>query len=545
MLAKFNKYFFITIVVIALIPAIPGILIMLGPIGILCFVLFGFAWFPRFRRGVFGAIGGVGSGIGAIVTGIFGGFFKIIGWTFKGLFTGLFGSIGWLFGLGGNSARFMSIWEKASVLSSRNKGILMDGRSARLSETDSYQSLLIQGGMGRGKTSVFVMPNLLMPPADEPSFVISDTSGEIYQKTSGYLRQRGYRIRALNLMDPARSETYNPLDGAMAPQQIADVAKTLIASSHSQSGGKASDPFWEQAAEKLIRILAQCLINQGDARYCNLANLRHLVTSFDAHVAGQGKLGKIDQFVLANTQNDPLTFSSYQAFVQGNFKAIQSVLMTADVALDGVATPEIASLTQSNSLDLDELRRRKTALYVIVNQTDMELYAFLLNLFYAELFKSLLKDARNPGNPVWMFLDEFGHLSVTGFEVFATTSRKYKVAFALFLQSMAQLEAKYGRSKAKIIQEALGSEIYFPGMALDTARELEARLGSINKTPLRAANELIRMKDNQALLLNSNRPPVMLKTKPFFKQGSLKRRSSIHPATFRTGAGGTPPLLPL
>ncbi len=541
MLAKFNKYFFITIVVIALIPAIPGVLIMLGPIGILCFVLFGFAWFPRFRRGVFGTVGGIGSGIGAIVTGIFGGFFKIIGWTFKGLFT----SIGWLFGLGGSSARFMSIWEKASILSSRNKGILMDGRSARLSEKDSYQSLLIQGGMGRGKTSVIVMPNLLMPPADEPSFVISDTSGEIYQKTSGYLHDRGYRIRALNLIDPKKSETYNPLAGALAPQQIADVAKTLIASSHSQSGGKASDPFWEQAAEKLIRILAQCLINQGNPRYCNLANLRHLVTSFDAHVAGPGKLGKIDQFVLANTQNDPLTFASYQAFVQGNFKAIQSVLMTADVALDGVATPEIASLTQSNSLDLNELRTRKTALYIIVNQTDMELYAFLLNLFYAELFKSLLKDARNPGNPVWLFLDEFGHLSINGFEVFATTSRKYKVAFALFLQSMAQLENKYGRSKAKIIQEALGSEIYFPGMALDTAKELEARLGSINRTPLRAANELIRMKDNQALLLNSNRPPVVLKTKPYFKRGDLNRRSKLPQAILPTGHGGMPPLLPL
>ena len=140
-------------------------------------------------------------------------------------------------------------------------------------------------------------------------------------------------------MNPARSETYNPLARATKPQDQAELAKTRVRSASGRTGGQAAhDPFWDQSAEKLIRILAQCLHNQPDPSFRNLANLRHLVTGYDAHVAPQGQLGKIDQFVLQATQADQSTFQSYRSFVQGNLKTLQSVLMSADVALDAVAT---------------------------------------------------------------------------------------------------------------------------------------------------------------------------------------------------------------
>ena len=437
----------------------------------------------------------------------------------------------------------MGWWERARLLSSNHQGFLVDGHKSRLSQTASYESLLIQGGVGKGKSSVFVMPNLLMPPASKPSFVILDTSGEIYRHTSGWLTRNGYSVRALNLMDPARSETYNPLARAQKPQDIAELAKTLIQSAN--GGARPSDPFWEQAAEKLIRVMAQCLLNQPAPQFRNLANLRHLVTSFDAHVAPKGQLGRVDRFVLGATQADPSTFAAYQAFVQGNIKTIQSVLMSADVALDPLATPEMAALTATNTIRFEELRQAPTALYVLVNQTQMQLYGFLLNLFYADLFRALLKDEQNPGRPVWLMLDEFGHLQVPGFEVFATTARKYDVAFALFLQSMAQLEGRYGQANARTIREGLGTEIYLPGMALDTAREIEARLGRSAKAPLMAASDIIRMKQKQALMLHSNRLPVMLKTRRYFKHGVLKRRSKLAPSALPQNPGGQPSLIQL
>ncbi|SNZ20094.1 type IV secretory system conjugative DNA transfer family protein [Cohaesibacter gelatinilyticus] len=530
MISKFNKKLALVIVVVALLPVLPSLIAVLSPVAVLILVFAGIAGFSPLRRFAFGIVGGIADIVSSILTG---------------LGRGLGLSLGWLFTGGEKSAKFMGRFEQARLLGRRNQGILIDGKSSRLSENASYESVLIQGGMGRGKTSTYVVPNLLLPPAHLPSFVVTDTSGEIYQNTSGYLERRGYQVRVLNLMDPSRSETYNPLAKAKSPQQIAELAKTLVRSSSGRSGQMANDPFWEQAAEKLIRIMAQCLHNQPDAQYRNLANLRHLITGFDAHVAPNGQLGKIDDFVLAATRSDQSTYQAYKAFVQGNLKTIQSVLMSADVAMDPVATPEMAALTATNSFDFDELRQQPAVIYVVVNQTQMELYAFLLNLFYADLFRSLLRNQKNPGKPVYLFLDEFGHLSIPGFEVFGTTARKYKVAFTLFLQSMAQLDSRYGALGARTIQEALATEIYLPGMALDTARSLEARLGRTAKAPLMAANDLIRMKDNEALLLQSNNLPVILKTKRYFQRADLRRRSSLSPAQLPNAPGGQPPVIKL
>lgn len=536
-LGKINALFIKILIFMGLLSLVPGFLVTLTPIGII--LLIGAACFlsPGVRSGIASIVSGVGNTIGGILRGVF--------WVFTTVF-GVFGkSVLWLFGLSAKPTRFMGWLERKRLLRRNHQGVLVDGRHARLSEKSSYESLLVQGGVGRGKTSTFVLPNLLLPPASRPSFVITDTSGELYQASSGYLQKRGYQVRALNLMDPSQSETYNPMAWIYQPKDLANLAHTLVQSAKSGNRSATGDPFWDQAAEKLIRIMGQCLINQGDPQYQNLANLRHLITSFDAHTAPQGQLGKIDRFVLSATQNDPMTFGSYQAFVNGNLKTLQSILMSADVALDPLATPEMAALTSGGSLDFKELRDRPTALFILVNQTQMDLYSFLLNLFYADLFKALLQDHHAPGNPVWLFLDEFGHLKVNGFEVFATTARKYKVSYALFLQSLAQLESQYGALDARTVREALGAEIYLPGTSLDVARDLEARMGHTGKSPLMAAHDIIRMDENQALMLYSNRLPILLKTKRYYQRRDLRRRSQNTPALLPAGGTTSPAYLKL
>lgn len=545
----FNQGFLKLILIVSIIPLVPVFLLSLAPAGLLLVAVIAyFGWTP-FHRGVNRVL----RGIGKAIAGVFSGTFKLIGLVLRGAFKALgfllkgFGlSFGWLAGFNLPSARFMGWFERWRLLRATHQGPLVDGRSARLSEAAGYESILVQGGMGRGKSSTFVLPNLLSPPPSLPSFVISDTSGELYQASSGYLASQGYVIRVLNLMNTGQSETYNPLANATAPQDLADLAKTLVRTASGRTGGQAAhDPFWDQSAEKLIRILAQCLQNQPDPDVRNLANLRHLVLSFDAHVVPQGQLGQIDQFVLGATQTDQSTFVAYRAFVQGNLKAIQSILMTADVALDAIATPEMGALTGTNTVDFSELRQRPTALYVMVNQTQMDLYAFLLNLFYADLFRSLLKNPQNPGRPVWLFLDEFGHLQIPGFEIFATTARKYKVSYSLFVQSLAQLEGRYGPQNARTILEGLGTEIYLPGTSLDVARNLEARLGRTAKAPLMAANDIIRMEENEALMLYSNRLPVLLKTKRHYQRYDLRRRALKFPAPLPHTGGSVPRLIQL
>ena len=460
----------------------------------------------------------------------------------SGLFKSLFGLVTWLTGQGVQVSGFMSGWKQWHLLGGHQDGFLVDGHTQRLSEKATYESLLIQGGMGRGKTSTFMIPNLLNLPKHKPSFVITDTSGEVYQNTAGYLKSQGYQIKCLDLINLTQSESYNPLANCQSPKDIAELAKILVSTANTKQGSGSGDPFWEQSAEKLIRILAQCLHNQPDPQYRNLANLRHLITNFDAHTAPKGQLGKIDNFVLGATQSDPANFSSYQAFVQGNLKTIQSVLMSADVALDPLGIPEIAAVTATNTIQFSDLRNRPTALFILVNQTQMPFYSFILNLFFTDLFRALLTNHSNTGRPVWLFLEEFGHLRVNHFETYAATARKYKVSFAMFLQSLAQIEARYGAINAKTILESIGTEIYLPGMALDTARNLEARLGSNKKAPLMPANEIIRMKQKQALMLQSNHLPIKLKTKRFYEQSTMKRRSSV-PVQSPVPAAKLPPKL--
>lgn len=541
-MGSFNRGFLKFLIIISLLPLVPAFLLALTLPGVLVVVVIAYFTWPAFRRGVDAVFGNLARGLLRLAGGMFKGLFWIVTLPFRGLFL----CAKWLSGVSVPRTRFMGWLERSWVLRSSNQGPLIDGLKSRLSEQAGYESILVQGGMGRGKSSSFVLPNLLSSPSRKPSLVISDTSGELYQKSSGHLARQGYAIRVLNLMDPTRSETYNPLANLSAPQDIAELAGTLVRSANGRAtGGAAKDPFWDQAAEKLIRIMAQCLINRQDPGLMNLANLRHLIASFDAHAAPKGQLGKIDQFVLDSTKSDPTTFSAYRAFVNGNLKTIQSVLMSADVALDPIAIPELAALTATHSIDFAELRQRPTALYIMVNQTQMDHYAFLLNLFYAELFKSLLQNEQNPGNPVWLFLDEFGHLQISGFEVFATTARKYKICYALFLQSLAQLEARYGRMHASTIIDGLGTEIYLPGTSLETARNLEARLGRTAKAPLMAANDIIRMKDHQALMLHSNRLPILLRTKRYYQRRDLRWRASRKPAPLPSHAAQNPRLIQL
>lgn len=297
------------------------------------------------------------------------------------------------------------------------------------------------------------------------------------------------------------------------------------------------DAFWNSGGEKILRILIQCLHNNGDPAFTNLATVKHLLANFDSHLMPTGQLGKLDQFMLAATQNDPTTWSDYRSFLNGNQKTMLSFLTTADTALNALGNPQIAGLTATSSIDFDELRRRKTALYVIVRQQDMIYYQFLLNLFYTDLFGSLLGTLQNTDRPVYLLLDEFGHLSIPNFHTFATTARKYRVGFWIFLQSLSQLEACYGRHDAETIRDGLQTEIYLPGQSLDTAQNLEARLGRLAATkgrgsgqPLMTADEIFRMKDDRALLLHSNQRPALIKTRPYFRQGAMKRASSMAPS---------------
>lgn len=431
------------------------------------------------------------------------------------------------------SAGFMPLWQRIALINRWHRGFVVDGRKKRLSEKVSFQSVLTVGGMGTGKSSTFVVPNLYT--LDDCSFVVADTSGEIYESTSGYLAAKGFDIKVFNLMDTSASEHYNPLANLNGFTEVAQAANLIVRSSLPYE----RDPFWSHGAEKLIRIFIQCLENRGNSEEINLANVKYLINNFDSlHTKGKSR---IDEFVLDSTIHDAATFNDYRGLLTGNSRTIESFLSTADTALSALGNPDIAQLTSSSTLDFSMLRKQKTALYVIARQQDLKFYSFLLNLFYTDLFNVLLSERSESHRPVYLLLDEFGHLTIPNFAIFSTTSRKYKIGFWIFLQSYSQLESRYGVKEAQTIREGLQTEIYLPGVGLETAQELERRLGTI-KLPVKRsgtttyveeklmdATEIIQLADNEALMLYSNKSPVILKTKPFYRQRAMMKASSLPP----------------
>ena len=442
-----------------------------------------------------------------------------------------------------NPARFMRWNERKRLLNQFNGGFLLDGKVGRLSRKVSFQSILTVGGMGTGKTANLIMPNLLT--ADNCSLVITDTSGELYEQTSGYLAPQGYDIRVLNLIDPSQSHGYNPLANVASYADAERIAHILTKGAG--GGGHAHEPIWDDGAKRLVRILVRALKNSPEGDTASLVDVLYWLNHFDAHAGGD----KLNSFIVENTLDDTSTFEDYQGFTTTSpEKMMLSFVSTAATSLALVGNADIAQVLTKNEINFAAMKETKTALYVLVRQQDMEAFGFILSLFYTELCNTLLQDRRGT-LPVYMFLDEFGHLKIPGFETFATTARKYKVGFWLIVQSLAQLVDKYGEQGARTILGGIGTESYFGGMDLDTARNISGRLGTafhldwlqpsqgLHEKPLMRPDELIRLSDNDLLVLHANRDPVRLYTVPFYKRGDLRMGAATLPYPLKKEKTGT------
>ena len=443
------------------------------------------------------------------------------------------------------SARFLNRREEMALFAPRNRGLIIDGRAQRLSEEASFKHMAVIARTGAGKTSRYILPNLLR--GEQGSFLVTDLSGELFQKTSGYLKRRGFEVKALNLMDFSQSLRYNPLAFANSFTEIQQLAQVLVKSSN--PGDK--DPFWGQGAEKLLAILITCL-KKAPAQYQNLANLKHLLN----HYGTDGK--KLEPFICHYA--DDITFSEYQGFVSGNEKTVQSFVTTAQTALRMLGNPEIAALTATNELDFSELRTKKTVLFLMVNQEQMDFYSFLINLFYTQFFGACF--ARLGAKlPVYCLLDEFGHLYIPNFETVVSTIRKYRVSISIVLQNEAQLVSKYSEAGAKTILEGgMASKLFFSGMDINTAKQLEQTLGKVKtfdakggifgneftqERNLMNADQIRTLNADEAILLHENLRPAKISMVPYFKQGDLVRKTRFEPVRLSPREKAPVALIPL
>lgn len=424
-----------------------------------------------------------------------------------------------------SGARFLDMLDVEAILNSHNQGLLIDGKSKRLSLKQSFEHVVVVARSGGGKTSRYIIPNLLT--LDHCSIVVTDPSGEIHQKTSGYLQRKGYAVQVLNLDNPSQSLCYNPLAKARTVLEMTEVAHILIRSANPDY---EKSPFWYGGAEIILDVLIKCLRETGKPEQHNLRTVLTLLQQFGEH--GEGLTDFVARYGDENTVNQ------FKGFLTGNKEGIQSFILTALNSLRMLNNPDIAALLSKDEIDFSQLRRCKTALFVILPSRKKSLYRFIVNLFYTQFFAACME--RIPTNndlPIHVLYDEFGHSSIPEFEDIITEIRKYRVSISMILQEYSQLKKHYGESGVKtILGGGTGSKLFYSGIDLDMAKIVEGMLGKVKieyrlNTGERASKEenlmnadrIRTMKDDNAIFITANKEPIMLKTKPYFQQRIKKR----------------------
>lgn len=437
-------------------------------------------------------------------------------------------------------ARFSTQDELKLLFSNRNKGLLIDGNKCRMSDVDSFEHVAVIAKPGSGKTTAYIIPNILELARSNCSMIVNDPSKEVFELTSGYLKEQGYRILKLSPDELDSSSRFNPFSGLDARHtiEIEQVCASVIMSKYSSD----KEQIWNDGAISIMEILAKCLAYTQPQKL-NLVELNSLVQRFGSD--GRG----LDDWVAENSinpyyPNDRTLVESWIGLTSSNEKMLSSYVTICKTALKQLGNPQVQELLRSDSLDLDSFRKEKTAIYLNFPESQQVYYQFIIDAFYARLFSILMsyRPSKHDLN-VFCFLDEFGNSYIHNFNVIINNVRKYRVSLSLVFQGISQIDDKYGEQKAKTIRSGIGSSLVFKGGDLDTNTEYSKIMGKrviiqrnnftdivdqYKELELLAPDQLRTMNDNQAVFISKNKHPTIIECVPFFnnrKYAGLTKRT--------------------
>ena len=342
---------------------------------------------------------------------------------------------------------------------------------------------IVVGGSGSGKTRFFVKPNLMQCVSEKYpcSFVVTDPKGSLIVECGRMLRHFGYRIKVMNTINFAKSMHYNPLAYIRSEKDILKLVNCLIANTRGE--GKGGDPFWDKSEVLLYTALIGYLWQEALEEDRNFATLIDMIGSMQTREDNEDFQNPIDLMFedLEREKPDCFAVRQYKKFKLAAGKTAKSILISCGARLAPFDIKELRDLMEYDELELDTLGEEKTALFVIISDTDAT-FNFVVSIMYSQLFNLLCDKADDVYNGrlpvhVRMLLDEFANIGqIPQFEKLIATIRSREISASIILQSKSQLKAIY-RDNADTIEGNCDTTLFLGGKEKTTLKELAEVLG--------------------------------------------------------------------
>jgi type IV secretion system protein VirD4 len=340
------------------------------------------------------------------------------------------------------------------------------------------KNVLIVGGSGSGKTRFWLKPNLMQCHS---SYVVTDPKGSIVVECGNMLLRNGYKIKILNTINFKKSMRYNPFAYIKSEKDILKLVTTLIANTKGE--GKAGDDFWVKAETLLYTALIGYIYFEAPENEQNFSTLIEFINASEVREDDEDFQNPVDLMFEALEKKDPQHFAvrQYKKYKLAAGKTAKSILISCGARLAPFDIKELRELTAYDELELDTLGDKKTALFIIISDTD-DTFNFLVSMAYTQLFNLLCDKAddvyggRLPIH-VRCLIDEAANIGqIPKLEKLMATIRSREISACLVLQAQSQLKALY-KDNADTIIGNCDSMIFLGGKEKTTLKDLSETLG--------------------------------------------------------------------
>ena len=410
----------------------------------------------------------------------------------------------------------------------QNVSIGFDGRNHRRN-----LNTLVCGGSGAGKTRFYAKPNIMNA---NTSFVVLDPKGELLRDTGNLLKEKGYDIKVIDLINMEKSHCYNPFVYLKDDNDVQRMVTNLFKNT-TPKNSSSSDPFWDQAAMMLLMALVLYLHHEAPEDEQNFPMVMEMIRAGEVREDSEDYQSPLDMLFERLEEENPehIAIKYYKNYRSGSGKTLKSIQITLVSRLEKFNLETLASITQTDEIELNTLGEKKTAIFAVIPDNDSS-FNFIVGMLYTQLFQQLYYSAdrvhggRLPVH-VHFVMDEFANVALPDeFDKLLATMRSREISVSIIIQNMAQLKALFEKqwesivgncdefvylggneqSTHEYVSKLLGKET----IDTNTYGQSHGRNGSYSTNWQMAGRELmtpdeVRMMDNQyALLFIRGEKPV-------------------------------------